>query len=139
MKQRPRDGRGRPKTSKLTRAEQLRAAKRTQRVKEKRAGLAAVELRLPREDAARLRAAARASTFERSLDQFLGEIVLDLDRWPVLRSLAWNRAGRWIPAEDALALYERNWRFVEPDRLTAAEAALIERLKNRFGGGVVNG
>ncbi len=40
-------GRGRPRTSLLTRTEQLRAAKRAQRQRERRAGLATIELRLP--------------------------------------------------------------------------------------------
>jgi len=51
-----------------------------------------------------------------ALDQFLQDVVLDINQWPVLRELACNRADPWIPAEDALALYERNWRFVDPVR-----------------------
>ena len=130
--------RGRPRTSTLTRAEQLRAAKRAQRRRERRAGMAAVELRLPADQAERLRAAVGAPRFKQALDEFLQEVVLDIDMWPVLRELAWNRAGRWIAAEDALALYERNWRFVEPARLSKEEAGLIDRLKDRHGGGVFN-
>ncbi|MBZ0251239.1 MAG: hypothetical protein K8F93_16410 [Burkholderiales bacterium] len=68
----------------------------------------------------------------------LDDLVLDLERWPVLRELAWNRAGRWILAEEALGLYERNWRFVDLHRLGEPEAALVERLKARHGGGVLN-
>ena len=131
--------RGRPKTSPLTRAEQLRHAKRVQRQRERREGLTAIELRLPAEDGERMRAAMRAPHFRKALDDFLRDVVLDLEQWPALRELAWNRADRWIPAEDAFALYERNWRFVERERLTPEEAALIERLKDRFGSGVVNG
>ncbi len=131
-------GRGRPRTSSLTRAEQLRAAKRAQRARERGAGIAAVELRLTRDEAKRLRIASTARDFKKNLADFLGEMVLDIAKWPRLRELAWNRAGRWIAAEDALALYERNWRFVEPARLTADEARLIERLKTRHGGGVLN-
>jgi len=131
-------GRGRPRTSSLTRAEQLRAAKRAQRARERGAGIAAVALRLTRDEAKRLRIASTARDFKKNLADFLGEMVLDIAKWPRLRELAWNRAGRWIAAEDALALYERNWRFVEPARLTADEARLIERLKTRHGGGVLN-
>lgn len=130
--------RGRPKTSTLTRAEQLRAAKRVQREKERRAGLATIELRLPAGQAGRLRAAVSTPGIRQALDQFLQEMVLDINAWPKLRELAWNRADRWIPAEEALALYERHWRFVEPAQLTEEEAKLIEHLKNRFGGGVLN-
>lgn len=130
--------RGRPRTSPLTRAEQLRAAKRAQRQRERKAGLAAVELRLTADRADRLRAAIATPYFNASLDRFLDDLVLDFHEWPVLEELAWNRADRWIPAADAFALYERNWRFVEPKRLGRAEKKLIERLSNRFGGGVFN-
>lgn len=130
--------RGRPRTSPLMRAEQLRAAKRAQRQRERKAGLAAVELRLTADRADRLRAAIATPHFNASLDRFLDDLVLDLRAWPVLEELAWNRADRWIPAADAFALYERNWRFVEPKRLGRAEKELIERLSNRFGGGVLN-
>lgn len=130
--------RGRPRSSPLTRAEQLRASKRAQRLRERQAGLAAVTLKLPGEEAERLRTAVSAPGFREALSEFLGERVLALDEWPVLRELAWNRADRWIPAGEALALYERNWRHVDPRRMGADEAALVERLKARHGGGLLN-
>lgn len=131
-------GRGRPKRSRLTRAEQLRAAKRAQRQRERRAGLAQVQLRLPAREAERLRVALSSSHFTKALDEFLRDLVVDTDRWPMLKELAWNRADRWIPAEEALALYERNWRLVDPRRLARDEAELIGRLRDRFGGGLLN-
>lgn len=134
----PKPRRGRPRTSPLTRAEQLRTAKRAQRQRSRRAGLTEIQLRLPTNEAARLRAAANAPHFQIALERFLQDVVVDLYRWPKLRELAWNRADRWIPAEEALALYERNWRFVQPDELTIEEATLIDRLKQQFGGGVLN-
>src|SRR5258708_26907288 len=130
--------RGRPRTSTLTRAEQIREAKKAQRRRQREAGIAVVELRLPLTQANRLRAAAATPVFERALDDMLQDVVLDIDMWPKLRELAWNRAVRWIPAEDALSLYERNWRFVNPCELTSAEADLIDRLKRRYGAGVLN-
>lgn len=130
--------RGRPKTSPLTRAEQLRAAKRAQRQRERRAGLSVVELRLPTDQADRLRAAVKAPGFKLALDRFLEKLVLDIDQWPGLRELAWNRADRWIPSEEALSIYERNWRFVDPRQLSQDELELIDRLKQQFGGGVLN-
>jgi hypothetical protein len=130
--------RGRPRTSLLTRAEQLRAAKRAQRMRDRKAGLTEIALRLTADRADRLRAAIATPHFNASLDGFLDDLILDLNAWPVLEELAWNRADRWIPAADAFALYERNWRFVEPKRLDKAEKELIERLRNRFGGGVLN-
>jgi len=133
-----RPARGRPRTSTLTRAEQLRAAKRAQRQRERAAGVVAIELRLPAEQAARLKAALASPRFAPALDRALDELVVDLQRWPVLRDLAWNRANRWIPADEALGLYERNWRFVEMRRLGEEEAALVERLKALHGGGLLN-
>lgn len=131
-------GRGRPRTSPLTRTEQLRVAKRAQRQRERRAGLTTVELRLPASQAERLRVAANLPRFKPALDQFLQDMVIDIDQWPSLRELAWNRADRWIPAEEALALYERNWRFVDSKQLTQAESEMIDHLKHRFGGGMLN-
>lgn len=131
--------RGRPRTSPLTRAEQLREGKRAQRERERQAGLAVVTLRLPGEEADRLKAAAATPGFNDALAAFLAEQVLALDEWPVLRELAWNRADRWIPASEALALYERNWRHVDPAALGKAEAALVDRLKARHGSGLFNG
>lgn len=138
MRKGSKTARGRPKTSPLTRTEQLRAAKRAQRQRERRAGFTAIEIRLPQAHVAQLRTVMRASRFRKTLEQFLQDAVVDIEQWPKLRELAWNRADRWIPAEEALALYERNWRFVEPAELTKGEADLIERLKHRFGGGVLN-
>ena len=63
---------------------------------------------------------------------------LRIDDYPQLALLAWNRAVRDIDAEEALALYERNWRFIDVGQLTADEAALIERLKQQYGRGVLN-
>lgn len=130
--------RGRPKTSPLTRAEQLRAAKRAQRQRERHEGLSTVELRLPAERAERLRVAIKTPGFEPALDRFLENLVLDIDQWPGLRELAWNRADRWIPSEEALSIYERNWRFVDPRQLTQDELDLIDHLKQQFGGGLLN-
>jgi len=130
--------RGRPRTSELTRAEQMRTAKRAQRERERQAGMVAVELRLPLALAERLRAAAATARFKADLNDFLDDVVLDVHAWPKLHELAWNRADRWMPAEEAMAIYERNWRFIEPADLGKAEADLIDRLKHRYGGGVLN-
>ncbi|HEY4254403.1 MAG TPA: hypothetical protein VGM87_24575 [Roseomonas sp.] len=56
--------------------------------------------------------------------------------FPELKLLAWNRdPARPIPGQEALDLYERNWRHVAVDRLTAAETALIRDLTEQFGRG----
>jgi hypothetical protein len=130
---------GRPRTSRLTRAEQLRVAKRLQRERQRAAGIRPVEIALGKDQAARLRAAAASPRFREELDRFLGELALDRTAWPVLGELTWNRADRWIPADEALALYERNWRHVDTASMSGEEAELIQRLVDRFGGGVFGG
>ena len=63
---------------------------------------------------------------------------INVDDYPQLRLLAWNRAVREIDEDEAFALYERNWRFIEEESLTADEAALIERLTVQCGNGILN-
>ena len=58
--------------------------------------------------------------------------------FPELKSLAWNRdPARAIPACDAFALYERNWRFVDTSRPTEQEMQLIRDLAATYGNGVL--
>lgn len=137
MPQRPHPGR--PRTSPNTRAEQLRLAKRAQRERQRAAGIRPVELVLEDRQADRFRAAAASPHFREAFERLLGELVVDRTAWPVLEDLTWNRSDRWIPADEALALYERNWRHVDAARLRGGEAELIRRLADRFGGGVFNG
>ena len=62
------------------------------------------------------------------------------DDYPELRLICWHRrTDQPMDEEDAFMLYERNWRYVDQGNLTAAELALIERLKQAFGHGVING
>jgi hypothetical protein len=129
---------GRTATSRTKRAEQLRRAKRAQRERQRRAGLVNVQLVLPRDTAARLAVARRAADFPQLLDDALDELIVRLPDYPQLRALAWNRTDEYLPAREAFQLYERNWRFVEPGRLDPEERALIDRLKVRFGSGVIN-
>ena len=120
------------------RQEQLRVAKQRQRSRQRAEGVRKLELHLPEGEAARLKLALSLSGFREAMDALAGEFVLDLEAWPALRSLAWNRRGRWIPADEALALYERNWRFVDIGSLLPEERELIDRLQARFGGGYLN-
>lgn len=64
--------------------------------------------------------------------------TLVIDNYPQLALLAWNRVVREITGEEAFALYERNWRFVDKGYLTNNEAALIDRLMTQYGHGVLN-
>lgn len=66
------------------------------------------------------------------------EDILNIDDYPQMRLLAWNRVVRVIEADIAFALYEANWRFVDQDELTVNEAALINRLIKQYGKGVLN-
>lgn len=125
---------GRPRTSRYPRAEQLRRAKRAQRERERAAGLVHVDLALPRLEAQKLRVAAADPSFSKLLD----EMVVRVDDFAALREIAWNRTDEFISAREAFSLYERNWRFVDPSRLSDRERGLLDRLTERFGAGVMN-
>lgn len=60
-------------------------------------------------------------------------------KYPQLKMICWNlRRDTQLEPEEALARYERNWRFIDPATLTRSEARLIDRLKNTVGKGVLN-
>ena len=59
-----------------------------------------------------------------------------LDRYPQLHKLGWQLKGvEELTPEDALALYERNWRHVDVAGLAPEETALIRALSSNLGGG----
>lgn len=58
--------------------------------------------------------------------------------YPQLALLAWQRQNPVIDAEEAFALYEANWRFVDDEALTKQERDLIEHLMKTYGKGVLN-
>lgn len=126
---------GRPRTSDLTRAEQLRLAKQAQRKREATAGRTEARLKLPDALAGRLAFAARQPGFEDALTRMLDAETIEVDRYPQLRLLCWNRRSRYLSAQDAWSLYERNRRFVDHDRMEPAEQELLRKLSSRFGGG----
>ena len=56
--------------------------------------------------------------------------------YPQLKQLAWQMPGvTELSPQEALALYERNWRHVERDKLSMKEIALINALAITLGGG----
>ncbi len=56
--------------------------------------------------------------------------------YPQLRQLCWNRPDdAVVDGEVALALYERNWRFVQQDEITPDEQALLDMLVAKYGNG----
>jgi len=58
--------------------------------------------------------------------------------FPMLRELAWSTdPGASITPEEALALYERNWRHLDPQAMEPKERALVERLTATVGKGVL--
>ena len=62
-----------------------------------------------------------------------------VENYAQLRDLCWNRPTNTVLAgQDALALYELNWRFVEKDALTIEEQRLLNLLVARYGNGVMN-
>ena len=68
----------------------------------------------------------------------LDETLVEVGAYENLATLCWNRRDRYLAAEEAFRLYERNWRFVDTRRMKPAEHALIERLATRYGNGVLN-
>jgi hypothetical protein len=129
---------GRPKTSKLPRADQLRQAKHRQRARQRAAGLVNVQFAAPERLAQKIAVVRRAGTLEQILDEALNRAVIRLRDYPQLADLAWNRGDEFIPAKEAFQLYERNWRFVNQHTLSEREVQLLDRLKREYGAGVVN-
>lgn len=59
--------------------------------------------------------------------------------YPQLRRLLWNQPGvDTLDERDALALYERHWDLLDPDRMTPAERALLDRLVETHGNGILH-
>lgn len=130
---------GRPRTSDLTRGEQLRLAKRAQREREGEAGQTEARIKLPKPLAQRLLFASRQPGFIAELTKLLDSETIDVGRYPQLKLLCWNRRSQFLTTQEAWSLYERNWRFVEADQLEPSERQLVETLSSRFGGGKMNG
>lgn len=62
--------------------------------------------------------------------------TIRLGDFPELKKLAWQLQGvEEITPQDALDLYERNWRHLDRAALSDDEAALIEALSRELGGG----
>lgn len=59
-----------------------------------------------------------------------------VNKYPQLRQLCWNRPDdAVVDGETALALYERNWRFVDHDAIIPSEQRLLDRLVAEYGNG----
>ena len=56
--------------------------------------------------------------------------------YPQLKQLAWQLPGvEELSPQEALALYERNWRHVDRQALSSGERALVDALAATLGGG----
>jgi hypothetical protein len=138
MKQKPATVDRQRLESAASRRTQNLAAKRAQRERDAAAGYVPCQVKLPKAVAEKLRAALRMPGFENALGDFLDHSIVEVARYPQLAFLLWNRRDRFLPAAEAFALYEHNWRWIDEKKLTAEERDLIDRLKNTFGHGVIN-
>ena len=68
----------------------------------------------------------------------LNNDMIKQDNYPTLKLLCWSQQSEYISRRDAFSIYERNWRFVELDKLAVHENQLIDELKIEFGHGVLN-
>lgn len=62
-------------------------------------------------------------------------LYIRLDDYPQLRHLAWQvgDATQVVSPREAIGLYERNWRHLQPELLEPKERALIDALRQVFG------
>lgn len=121
-----------------TRREQLRAAKRRQRQKDRAAGLVHYQLKLPVSLRDRLKAGMRSPAFVARLHAFLRHEVLRVADYPQLALLCWNLHEEYITREVAFGLYERGWRLIDTASLNPKERDLIDELAEELGRGVIN-
>ncbi|HWS27480.1 MAG TPA: helix-turn-helix domain-containing protein [Xanthomonadales bacterium] len=79
-------------------------------------------------------AALRNDHEDAPLDQWL-PLRIRLDDYPQLRQLAWQVADgkQVLTPREALGLYERNWRHVQPELMEPREQALLDGLRQVFG------
>ena len=116
---------GRPKTSPNSRREQT-------------AEPVVVPLKLAARDAERVRAAMARPEFTSRLRGLLDDVLVEIAAYENLAALCRNRRNRFLGAEEAFRLYERNGRLVDQRSMKLVERALIERLAARYGNGVLD-
>lgn len=64
--------------------------------------------------------------------------MVNIQEYAELNLIAWSIHVTQITEQEAFALYEANWRFVDAELLTEKEAGLILVLKDKYGNGVLN-
>lgn len=61
---------------------------------------------------------------------------INVNAYPQLKALCWNRADdAVVDGEEALGLYENNWRMVEPEKFEKRERELLDQLVAQYGNG----
>ena len=117
---------------------QLRQAKQRQRERDRAAGLVLYQTKLPAKLARRLKAGLKLPAFFERFKELLETELIEIANYPQLKQLCWNLQTEFLTRADALAIYERNWRFVDDRSLQPNERALIEQLVKEEGNGVIN-
>jgi hypothetical protein len=63
--------------------------------------------------------------------------MIVISEYPELAHILWDLHIEAISEKDAFYYYERRWRYVFRESLTDKEAALIQRLSEQYGNGVI--
>ncbi|MCG8394348.1 MAG: hypothetical protein MI745_14815 [Pseudomonadales bacterium] len=63
--------------------------------------------------------------------------LIDRKCYPELDLIMWDRADRLVSEKTAFHLYETRWRYVDQKRLGQDEKAMIRRLAQDYGDGVM--
>ena len=58
------------------------------------------------------------------------------NEYPALDSILWDVQAEIIQPEVAFQLYEKRWKYIDPDQLTAQEKVLILELIDTIGKGL---
>ncbi len=65
--------------------------------------------------------------------------MIRIAEYPQLKLITWNhRADDLLDDNEALAIYVRNWRFVDTAHLEKKEATLMHRLARKFDAPLLN-
>ena len=120
------------------RNEQLRQAKRRQREKDRAAGLVLYQLKLPAHLLDKVKKGLSDEWFTEKFCSLLKHEIIVIEDFPGLKLLCWNLQTKLLTRKEAFELYERNWRHLELNALTARENQFIDELKIEYGRGVLN-
>lgn len=63
--------------------------------------------------------------------------MLVIEQYPNLQDIFWDWCAETIDEKDAFELIEKRWPYIAHENLNNAEIALIDRLKDEFGCGIL--